>query len=60
MWTTTDTLILWGFWCLPALCICGAGVAYWLRNRSNAPAEARAARRLGPDVGHSDTEGKNE
>jgi hypothetical protein len=41
MWTTTDTVILFGFWMLPALCVLAAGVSYWFRNRSNAPDQAR-------------------
>jgi len=36
MWTTTDTLILWGFWGgLPALGVLAAWLSSWLRNRSN-------------------------
>ena len=41
MWTTTDTVILCGFWMLPALCVLAAGIAFWFRNRSNASADLR-------------------
>jgi hypothetical protein len=42
MWTTTDTLILWAFWSLPALCVLVAGLAYWIRNRSNDPRQSES------------------